>query len=290
MQKVFRKAVAALSPPRLKGSLEKGKDDTENGDANSSTVDLQRRLRKVVLKCLEHLDLSDPKLKPSLELLEALIQQFQELGRELVASGRHWLQLELKCGMACEASAASEALVKPRSRKRCQHGVRQESCRYCRPCPHGSVKWSCSSCISCPHGKMKNHCVFCSGCPHGKLKHNCSQCAGCPHGKLKKNCFLCSGCPHGKTKKHCAVCTGCAHGKLKHNCSLCSGCPHGKLKQNCTSCSGCPHGKVAYRCPECNPCPHGQNKRSCRECTAQRCPKVRSRKAGKRANTCVGQI
>eukprot|EP00438_Fugacium_kawagutii_P000770 Skav229104 [mRNA] locus=scaffold92:531979:544646:- [translate_table: standard] len=263
MQKVFRKAVAALSPPRLKGS--KGKDDAdENEDGNSSTVDLQRRLRKLVLKCLEYLDLSDPTLKPSLELLEALIQQFQELGRELVASGRHWQQLELKCALASEAS---EALVKPRSRKRCQHGVRQESCRRCRPCPHGNVKWSCSSCSSCPHGKMKNHCVLCSGCPHGKLKHNCSQCAGCPHGKLKKNCFLCSGCPHGKTKKHCAVCTGCAHGKLKHNCSLCSGCPHGKLKQNCTSCSGCPHGKVAYRCPECNPCPHGQNKRSCLFCT-----------------------
>ena len=271
LRQIFRRAVAALSPPRRVG-----RDEDGGRDAELTGSDLQRRLRKVVLGCLDQLDLTDPRLKPSLQLLEILIQRFQELVSEdhLVASSRHWAQLESKCGMAeADSATAPETSLelvktkkKKRQRKRCKHGVRHESCKHCKPCPHGNPKWSCRLCHGCPHGKRKNHCVLCSGCPHGKLKHNCNECTGCPHGKLKKNCLFCDGCPHGKTRKHCAACSGCPHGKLKHNCRLCSGCPHGRLKQNCAHCSGCPHGKVIYLCTECKPCPHGQIKRKCKEC------------------------
>eukprot|EP00435_Cladocopium_sp_Y103_P047394 s308_g13.t3 len=226
LRQIFRRAVAALSPPRRVGGDGDGGRDAE---LLMTATDLQRRLRKVVLGCLDQLDLTDPRLKPSLQLLEIFIQRFQELLLEdhQVASSRHWAQLEWKCGMAAADSiAAPETSVKlvkrKRKRQRCKHGVRHESCKHCKPCPHGNPKWSCRFCHGCPHGKRKNHCVLCNGCPHGKLKHNCNECTGCPHGKLKKNCLYCDGCPHGKTKKHCAACSGCPHGKLKHNCLFCT--------------------------------------------------------------------
>ena len=98
LHRIFRVAVAALSPPRLRGIADQdGNESLMDVEAKS---DLQRRLRKVVLSCLEQLDLTDPDLKPCLQLLELLIQRFQELvGQDqMVASRRRWVQLGAKCG------------------------------------------------------------------------------------------------------------------------------------------------------------------------------------------------
>ena len=232
LHRIFRAAVAALSPPRLRGIADHD-DDESLMDAEAKS-DFQRRLRKVVLSCLEQLDLTDPDLKPSLQMLELLIQRFQELvGQDqMVASRRHWVQLETKCGMEGTLNGAQTE----KKRKRCEHGVRRDICKRCRPCPHGKLKQSCTECVGCPHGKLKGNCRKCTGCPHGKRRQVCSQCTPCPHGKLKQSCTECVGCPHGKLKQDCKECTGCPHGKVKRDCVECSACPHGRIKRNCKQC------------------------------------------------------
>ena len=247
LHRIFRAAVAALSPPRLKGIADQdGNKSLMDAEAKS---DFQRRLRKVVLGCLDQLDLTDPDLKPSLQMLELLIQRFQELvGQDqMVASRRHWAQLETKCGMA-ETLNVAKAEDK---RKLCEHGTRQDRCKHCRPCLHGKVKSDCGMCTGCPHGKLKKNCRVCAACVHGKNKSKCSECKGCPHGKLKYNCRECAPCPHGKLKQSCTKCIGCPHGKRKHDCKECTGCLHGKLKRDCAECNGCPHGRIKRKCKEC---------------------------------------
>ena len=281
LHRIFRAAVAALSPPRLWAIADQDNESLLDAEAKS---DFQRRLRRVVLGCLDQLDLADPKVKPALQMLELLINRFQELvGQEqMVASRRHWVQLETKCGMAVTLNGPKAE----RKRKHCEHGVRQENCKHCNKCPcgrtrrnhcpqcnacpHGKIKYWCAVCTpkaSCPHGKLKKHCKECAGCPHGKLKQNCRDCTGCPHGKLKQECRECTGCPHGKLKYKCSECKGCPHGKLKYNCRECNGCPHGKVKQQCRKCTGCPHDKLKYKCRECTGCPHGKLKRFCLLCS-----------------------
>ena len=245
LQRIFRAAVAALSPPRLRGIADH--DDNESLMDAEAKSDFQRRLRKVVLSCLDQLELADPKLKPSLQMLELLIQRFQELvGQDqMVASRRHWVQLGAKCGIA-EALNGTKAEQK---RKHCEHGVRRDSCKHCNNCPCGRTR--------------RNHCPQCNACPHGKLKHRCTVCspsASCPHGKLKYKCRECTGCPHGRVKQHCRQRTSCPHGRLKRACSECTPCPHGKLKQSCRDCNSCPHGKLKPKCKECTGCPPGQIK------------------------------
>ena len=236
VHRIFRAAVAALSPPRLRGIADQdGIESLMDAEAKS---DFQRRLRKVVLGCLDQLNLADPKLKPSLQMLEVLIQRFQELvGQEqMVASRRHWVQLETKCGMAVTLNGPKAE----KKRKYCEHGVRQENCKHCNKCPCGRSRRSqCRQCSACPHGKIKFLCTVCSPkicCPHGKVKKHCRECTGCPHGKLKQNCKECTGCPHGKLKRNCRLCDGCSHGKVRSWCTVCSGCPHGRIKRKCKEC------------------------------------------------------
>ena len=73
LRRIFRAAVDALSLWAI-----------ADQDGNESLLDTEakldfQRLRKVVLGCLDELDLTDPDLKPSLQMLEVLIQRFQEL-------------------------------------------------------------------------------------------------------------------------------------------------------------------------------------------------------------------
>ena len=188
LHRIFRAAVAALSPPRLRGISDQ--DDNENLMDAEAKSDFQRRLRKVVLSCLDQLDLADPKLKPSLQMLELLIKRFQELvGQDqMVASRRHWVQLETKCGMEGTPQGAE---TEKKKRKRCEHGKRPDNCKHCTPCPHGKLKQNCKECYGCGHGRVKHDCKECNGCPHGKRKQDCRECRGCPHGKLKRHCKQC---------------------------------------------------------------------------------------------------
>ena len=85
LQKILRRAVAALSPPRHKG------ETASCGSSHSQLsvcADLQARLRKLVLLCLDSLDLADASVAPALQCLQAHFQKFEELlaSASLVAS------------------------------------------------------------------------------------------------------------------------------------------------------------------------------------------------------------
>ncbi|CAJ1399150.1 unnamed protein product [Effrenium voratum] len=260
LQKILRLAVAALSPPRRKG--ETAPSGSSHGEL-SVCADLQARLRKLVLLCLDNLDLADASVVPALQCLQAHLQKFEELlaSESLVASQRRWLRLQAKCAgfrmteagsssMSQAASATGPCLDDTHVKRstsgksrRCEHGELRWYCRFCSGCPHGKAKQNCTQCCPCPHGKIMRNCVQCCGCPHGKMRQNCNQCGACPHGKLKQNCSLCSACAHGKLRQNCPECSSCPHGKLKKNCLQCSACPHGKRKRNCSLCSGAPMGR-----------------------------------------------
>ena len=184
LRRVFRAAVAALSPPRLLPKMPECGSNTSDvagpKEVDGSYVSnaVQQRLRIVVLGCLEKLQLDDPKIQASKEFLEILLQQVQELATQgLVAAHRDWLHLQMKCGMLKEMPVEVAESKHQRSRySRCQHDRRPDKCNQCRPCPHGKVKHNCSKCLPCPHGKLKPFCRFCSSCPHGKLKYHCTAC------------------------------------------------------------------------------------------------------------------
>eukprot|EP00435_Cladocopium_sp_Y103_P060168 s285_g21.t4 len=169
---IFRRAVAALSPPKLMNAA--GNSEAALPETQETGADFQRRLRKVVLWCFEHLDLTDPRVKPALQLLQCLLEKFQELVSSeegTVGGRRHWLRLQMKFGVSpVPATWDSEAKNEGRGRKRvlCQHNLRKDRCRNCQPCPHGNARF---------------HCIHCSGCSHGHFKRNCAACNGCPHGK-----------------------------------------------------------------------------------------------------------
>ena len=296
LPQILRRAVAALSPPRGKAEGESQGIDLLQTEL-SACRDLQARLRKIVLWCLDQLDLTDPLLAPSLDCLQAHLQKFQELleSNRLVACKKHWLRLQARCqphlpcaaNFDCKAQADStSARDRQRDMKACEHGSKKRNRRICA-CPHGKEKQSCEQCHACPHGRLKHKCPLCTACPHCKLKHNCTQCVACPHGMIKHSCKQCKACPHGKVKRNCAQCNPCQHGNLKRNCEQChacahgkakhlcvhcsrSACPHGRLKQSCVQCSACPHGKLRGNCKQCNSCQHGKVKHHCPQCSA--CP------------------
>ena len=124
LRRVFRAAVAALSPPRLLPKMPECGSNTSDvagpKEVDGSYVSnaVQQRLRIVVLGCLEKLQLDDPKIQASKEFLE--IQELATQG--LVAAHRDWLHLQMKCGML---------KVKP-------------FFRFCSPCPHGKLKYHCT--------------------------------------------------------------------------------------------------------------------------------------------------
>ena len=220
IRSIFRRAVAALSPPRLINTSEQDRVRA----AQTTSQDFQGRLRKIVCWCLDRLDLADPKIKPALLLLQSLLQRFQELlaspTQGEIGCKKHWLRLQAlvsKCGRA-----GGEVPSTKRLRSKCEHGAEWQKCGICRPCPHGKAKRLCVICSGCPHGKVKQYCIKCSGCPHGKsFKSVCLQCSPCPHGRVKKSCMQCSPCIHGKLKRNCGLCNPCLHGKNKYQCRLC---------------------------------------------------------------------
>eukprot|EP00438_Fugacium_kawagutii_P012803 Skav211683 [mRNA] locus=scaffold216:422171:433625:- [translate_table: standard] len=132
---IFRRAVAALSPPRL-ASGEGNSDGMQQTEGTST--DFQHRLRKVVLSCLDYLDLTDPKIQPSLQLLECLLQNFQEL-TGTVLGRRQWIRLQAKSSPVSTegtvASAQDHAIKQAfeRKRKLCEHKLRKDRCRSCQP-------------------------------------------------------------------------------------------------------------------------------------------------------------
>ena len=242
LQKILRRAVAALSPPRCKGETA---PSSSSHSELSVCADLQARLRKLVLRCLDNLDVADASVVPALQCLQAHLQKFEELlaSESLVASQRHWLRLQAKCAGFCMTEVAgSSSMSQAASTGQCLDAtdVKRSTSGKRKRCEHGELRW---------------HCRFCSGCPHGKAKQNCKQCSPCPHGKIMRNCVQCRGCPHGKMKQNCPQCSACPHGKLKQNCSLCSGCPHGKVKYHCAKCnaartaSGSEAACPAVHCP-----------------------------------------
>ena len=250
---IFRRAVAALSPPRLAGTDTARSEQDSARAAETTSQDFQGRLRKVVLWCLDRLDLADPKIKPALLLLQGLLRRFQELlaspTQGEICCKKHWLRLQ---ALFCKGKGAGgEVPSRKRVAANCKHGTQLHNCRICRPCPHGKAKRECNVCSGCPHGKAKKACAKCSGCVHGKGKQDCRLCNPCPHGKAKQQCYVCSGCIHGKLKRFCAKCCPCPHGRLKPNCKECSSCIHGKLRRNCGLCNACPHGGHKYKCRFC---------------------------------------
>ena len=282
LRMVLRRAVAALSPPRRLGDGCEGKLLASHASNDQSTLatNLQSRLRKVVLRCLDRVDMADLRLAPVQQCLQLLLHTFQELvtSESMIGCRKQWARLQAKCASTMPPQAAASAkgaedgagIVKPESSASCPHGKLRRSCAQCRGCPHGKWAHNCPQCSACPHGKLKHLCLQCSACPHGKVKHNCSECKPCPHGKVKRNCVQCTGCPHGKEKRMCLQCSACPHGNVKRNCVQCSACPHGKMKNNCVRCSACPHGKIKKNCVQCSACPHGKLKRNCRMCAEAR--------------------
>ena len=194
IRRIFRRAVAALSPPRLTSTDTARSEQDSARAAETTSQDFQGRLRKVVFWCLDRLDLADPKIKPALLFLQGLLQRFQELlaspTQGEICCKKHWLRLQALVSK-CESGAGGEVPSTKRLRSKCEHGAERTRCRICRPCPHG---------------KVKRLCVLCNGCRHGKVKRACAKCSGCIHGKLKQNCCLCNPCPHGRNKYQCHFC------------------------------------------------------------------------------------
>ena len=269
LRTVLRRAVAALSPPRRLGDGCEGKTPSIACNDQSLATNLQTRLRKIVLRCLDRVDLADVRLAPVLQCLQSLLRTFQELvtGENKIACKKQWARLQDRCAstMPPEAAASLSACAKG-----AEDGAGIAKPEFSASCHHGKLRRSCAQCRGCPHGKRPEHCQQCSACPHGKVKRNCSECKPCPHGKAKRICSQCTGCPHGKKKQYCLQCSACPHGKIKRNCVLCSACPHGKIKQNCLQCSACPHGKIKKNCVQCSACPHGKLKTNCRMCAEAR--------------------
>ena len=242
---IFRRAVAAMSPPRLASECA-AEDGVGLQETHGTSGDFQGRLRRIAWLCLDYLDLTDPKVKPALQVLEHLLQKFQELAstQSTIGGRRHWLRLQVKSSQSASQRSVNghqeSVMIRPR-RGLCEHGVQKTWCRQCQPCPHGKVKRSCVQCSGCPHGQLRSNCATCTGCPHGKFTSaRCAICKPCPHGKVKRNCVECSGCQHGNVKMNCRECGGCPHGKArKASCALCRPCPHGKAqrycKKNCSS-------------------------------------------------------
>ena len=247
LRMVLRRAVGALSPPRRLGDGCDGKMTASipSNDEWMPATNLQSRLRKIVLRCLDRVDLADVRLAPVLQCLQSLLQTFQELVtvESMIGCRKQWARLQARCAStvppepavslsACAKGAEDGAdIFKPESSASCPHGKLRRSCAQCRGCPHGKRAHNCPQCSACPHGKLKHFCLQCSACPHGKVKHNCSECKPCPHGKVKRNCVQCAGCPHGKIKNNCVQCSACPHGKLKRNCRICA---EARGKVNCT--------------------------------------------------------
>ncbi|CAJ1340298.1 unnamed protein product, partial [Effrenium voratum] len=185
-----------------------------SNDQATLATNLQSRLRNIVLRCLDRVDLADVRLAPVLQCLQSLLQTFQELVtvESMIGCRKQWARLQARCAStvppetavslsACAKGAEDGAdIFKPESSASCPHGKLRRSCAQCRGCPHGKWAHNCPQCSACPHGKLKHFCLQCSACPHGKVKHNCSECKPCPHGKVKRNCAQCCTCPHGKVK------------------------------------------------------------------------------------------
>ena len=209
IRRIFRRAVAALSPPRLTSTDTARSEQDSARAAETTSQDFQGRLRKVVFWCLDRLDLADPKIKPALLLLQSLLQRFQELlaspTQSDIGCKKHWLRLQALVGKFEGAKAPRRRKQEDRGAK-CEHGFHRRACRFCKPCPHGKLRQACALCTGCPHGKPKKFCVKCSGCPHGKLdKSRCPKCCPCPHGRARENCKECSPCIHGRLKRKCRV-------------------------------------------------------------------------------------
>ncbi|CAJ1360476.1 unnamed protein product [Effrenium voratum] len=245
LRMVLRRAVAALSPPRRLGDgcEDKMTASIPSNDEWTLATNLQSRLRKIVLRCLNRVDMADLRVAPVLQCLQSLLQRFQELvtGESRIACKKQWARLQAKCASTVPPEAAASLSACAKGAEDCAGIAKPESSA---SCPHGKLRRSCAQCTGCPHGKRANDCPQCSVCPHGIVKRNCSECTPCPHGKVKYDCTQCTGCAHGKQKRFCLQCGACAHGRIKQNCIECSACPHGKITRNCLQCSGCPHGKL----------------------------------------------
>ncbi|CAJ1360473.1 unnamed protein product [Effrenium voratum] len=247
LRMVLRRAVAALSPPRRLGDgcEDKMTASIPSNDEWTLATNLQSRLRKIVLRCLNRVDMADLRVAPVLQCLQSLLQRFQELvtGESRIACKKQWARLQAKCASTVPPEAAAILSA-------CAKGA-EDGAGIAKP----------ESSASCPHGKLRRSCAQCTGCPHGKRANDCPQCSVCPHGIVKRNCSECTPCPHGKVKYDCTQCTGCAHGKQKRFCLQCGACAHGRIKQNCIECSNC---------VQCSACPHGKLKRNCRMCAEAR--------------------
>ena len=187
---IFRRAVAALSPPH--GANQFG-TFAGSPQPRGGKRDFQVRLRTIVLRCLNYLELDDSKVQPALQFLKSLLrQEFDSADRSRkVACEKQWRLLRVKCGLSSDVGA--EVDVAPASKRRvlCPHSKRRDMCRICTPCPHGKLKSYCEKCKPCPHGKYKRNCRKCSSCEHGKTHRNCPFCAGCVHGRNKYKCKIC---------------------------------------------------------------------------------------------------
>ena len=184
LRMVLRRAAAALSPPRRLGDGCEGKTPSIACNDQSLAPNLQTRLRKIVLRCLDRVDLADVRLAPVLQCLQSLLRTFQELvtGESRIACKKQWARLQDRCASTVPPEAAA-------SLSACAKGA--EDCA-------GIAKPESSA--SCPHGKLRRRCAQCTGCPHGKRANDCPQCTVCPHGKLKHFCLQCSSMPARKSQ------------------------------------------------------------------------------------------
>lgn len=300
LRAVLRDIFGALAAPRvlaLEHGLFQGLDEAAKERLRRS---LQGKLRKLAVRCLGHLDLSDPRSRPALLRVQHLICRFElqsSLDVSRARGGGQWQQIKMllsnqgvpeirevqqtgrmarppdcmasqsEVGRSLSGIFMSEA---GRCTQICTHGKMTTRCAQCTGCRHGKLQQNCQQCKPCPHGKVKWACPVCSECRHGKHKRLCVSCSGCPHGRMRAYCAECKSCPHGKAKKLCVKCSGCPHQRFKSDCADCTKCPHGTARRRCGVCRACPHGRLKKYCPVCKGCPHGKLKQSCVKCNG--CP------------------
>ncbi|CAE8638137.1 unnamed protein product [Polarella glacialis] len=250
LRSVLRGAVAALASPRARQrQQELGRQPFDLAALDRLSRAMQRRLRRLVLACLEHIsDLGDARIASTLWRLVELIHAFEQREGTTVediqpCAAKQWILLKQLSAGAPEALESGEGSNNnnhndtPESGKRLlvesRQGKQNDAARGDAAKP---LLTDLSDTADVQNVVVLDKCASRQGqqryeCKHGKLVGNCRQCHGCPHGKVKGKCQQCSGCPHGRVKYDCVKCNPCPHGRIKSDCAQCNACPHGRAKR-----------------------------------------------------------
>ena len=208
---------------------------------------LQFRLRRLLIRALSNLDLSDvgtrQAIAPAMNFIQALLGKTEGSDGKASKAGRQWRRLAAL--VACEAQTAAKLQGEDRKviqKRRTEHG---EYCPHYKVIELPNVFQSESielKCSNCPRGFASNwfwrHPV--SGKVHVLVPHKGRKCA-----KRKKCLWVVQGDVPKKNDRMVEL-DFCLHNRQKHFCKDCGGshiCPHNSRIYSCSLCKSAGSGK-----------------------------------------------